>query len=184
MRKNFGSKPLVFPQPVLIIATYNDDGSVNAMNAAWGGISDDKEIGICLSSHRTTSNILKRKAFTVSMGTKEYVTECDYVGIVSANTNDKKFEKTGFHTIKSEFVDAPIIEELKLAIECELTSYDEETGHLFGKVINTSVDDSVLTDGKIDMNKYHPIIFEGTSANYHEFGDVVAKAFSVGKNIK
>lgn len=107
MRKNFGAKPLTYPQPVYIIATYNEDGTPNAMNAAWGGISEMKEISMCISAgHKTTANILRRKAFTVSMAEAGQVVACDYVGIVSGNKAADKFAKAGFHAAKSEFVDA------------------------------------------------------------------------------
>lgn len=109
MRKNFGAKPWTYPQPVLMIATYGEDGTPDVMNAAWGGISDDTQISICVSAdHKTTENILARKAFTVSMAEYAYIKECDYAGIVSGNDVPDKFEKAGFHAEKSEFVDAPI----------------------------------------------------------------------------
>ena len=117
MRKNFGPKPLLYPQPVFIIATYGEDGTPNAMNAAWGGISEENQITICISAgHKTTANILSRKAFTVSMATADYVTACDYVGIVSGNKVPDKFASAGFHASKSEFVDAPLIDELPMAV--------------------------------------------------------------------
>ena len=121
MRKNFGAKPMCYPMPVYIIGTYNEDGTPNAMNAAWGGISEETEISICVSEdHKTTENILARKAFTVSMATAKYMTACDYVGIVSGNKVPNKMEQSGFHTTKSEFVNAPLIDELPMSFD-ELT---------------------------------------------------------------
>ena len=121
MRKNFGAKPYTYPQPVLIIAAYDENGAPNAMNAAWGGISDDTQISMCLSAgHKTVKNIQARKAFTVSMADAAHVAACDYVGIVSGNKVPDKFEKAGFHATKSEFVDAPLIDELPMALECTL----------------------------------------------------------------
>ena len=112
MRKNFGAKPLSYPQNVFIIGTYDENESPNAMNAAWGGISEMEEISLCLSeNHKTVKNILKRKAFTVSMGDAEHVVACDYVGIVSANKVPDKFARAGFHATKSTLVDAPLIDE-------------------------------------------------------------------------
>ena len=97
MRKNFGAKPWTYPQPVFIIATYGEDGTPDAMNAAWGGISDDTQLSICLgANHKTTANILARKAFTVSMATADQLVPCDYVGIASANTVPDKLAKTGW----------------------------------------------------------------------------------------
>ena len=184
MRKDLGPKPLVYPEPVLIIATYNDDGTVNAMNAAWGGVSDTNEIMICLGEHRTTDNIKKRKFFTVSFADAEHVVGCDYVGLVSGNNVENKFEKAGFHASKASLIDAPIIDELPVALECELISYDEETGHLFASIKNVSIDESIMSDGQVDFSKYHPIIYEGLNHGYYKFGDKVADAFQIGKTIK
>ena len=158
MRKNFGAKPILYPQPVLIIATYDENGKPDAMNAAWGGTADEDRLFLCLSAgHKTTKNLLARKAFTVSVGTEQELIPCDYVGVVSANDVEDKFRKTGWHTEKSAFVDAPLIEELPLAFECELESYDEETGMLLGKVKNVCADERILSDkGKIDPEKLSP----------------------------
>lgn len=186
MRKNLGAKPLTYPQPVFIIATYNDDGTPNAMNAAWGGVSGFREISICLSaSHKTVKNILQRKAFTVSMATSEQVVACDYVGIVSGNNTPDKFTKAGFHVLKSEFVDAPLIAELAIAVECKMIDYNDETGIMRGKIVNVSVDNCVLDEnGKVDVKKVSPIILDPFNSCYLSLGDKVADAFSAGKAIK
>lgn len=185
MRKNFGAKPILYPQPVFIIATYNKDGTPNAMNAAWGGISENDEISMCISAeHRTTKNALARKAFTVSMATADYVAECDYLGIVSGDQTPDKLARCGFHTVKSEFVDAPIIEELPMAVECELIHYDAESCRMVGKVINVCADEKVLTDGKIDPEKLRPITFDGMNHAYLVLGEKVGNAFSDGKKLK
>lgn len=162
MRKNFGAKPWTYPQPVFILATYDEDGFPNAMNAAWGGISEDKEVSMCISEgHKTTANILARKAFTVSMATAEQMVACDYVGIESGNQAVDKVAKAGWHTTKSEFVDAPLIDELPMAVECRLVSYDPESCRLVGEIVNVSADESVLDeDGKIDPDKLRPITFD------------------------
>ncbi len=134
MRKNFGPKPYLYPQPVLIIATYGDDGTPDAMNAAWGGISDSNRVAMYLSAgHKTVQNILSRKAFTVSMADEDHVVECDYVGIVSANQAPDKLARAGLHTTRSQFVDAPLIDELPMALECQFLSFDEETELLLGR---------------------------------------------------
>ncbi len=110
MRKNFGKKPWMYPLPVLIIGSYDENGVPDAMNAAWGGIYESDQVVLCLSDgHKTTQNIKKRGAFTVSFADAGHVIEADYVGIVSANQTPDKLEKVGFHTVKSEYVDAPII---------------------------------------------------------------------------
>lgn len=185
MRKNFGAKPILYPQPVFIIATYNEDGTANAMNAAWGGISEDNEISMCISAeHKTTKNVLARKAFTVSMATVDYVIACDYVGMVSGNKEPNKMDKAGFHTAKSEFVDAPVIVELPMAVECKLVSYDPESCRMVGEVINVCADESVLTDGKIDPAKLKPITFDGMNHTYLALGEKVGNAFSDGAQLK
>lgn len=185
MRKNFGAKPILYPQPVFIIATYNEDGTANAMNAVWGGISEADEISMCISeNHRTTRNAVARKAFTVSMATEAYVAECDYVGIVSGDKVPDKLEKCGFHTVKSEFVDAPVIVELPMALECSLVSYDPENCRMVGKVVNVCADESVLTDGKIDPVKLKPITFDGMNHTYLALGAKVGNAFADGRKIR
>ena len=162
MRKDFGAKPYTYPQPVLMIATYGEDGKPDVMNAAWGGISDDKEISICVSeNHKTTENILKKGAFTVSMADVEHMTACDYVGIVSGNKEPDKFEKAGFTAEKSDKVDAPIIKELPICVECKLKSYDKETCRLIGEIVNVSVDESVLDENGNVLGFFNePVQFE------------------------
>lgn len=186
MRKNFGAKPLTYPQPVFIIATYGEDGTPNAMNAAWGGISEIKEISMCLSAgHKTVKNILKRKAFTVSMADATHIVACDYVGLVSGNNVPDKFERAGFHATKSEFVDAPLIDELAVAVECRLIDYNPDTCILRGEIVNVSVDESVIgEDGKVDVEKAAPVIFDPFNNEYRKIGAKAGNAFSDGKELK
>ena len=185
MRKNFGSKSWLYPMPVLIIAAYDQAGVPNAMNAAWGGMFTDEHIGICISQgHKTTKNILATKAFTVSMATAEQVVACDYVGIVSGNRERDKVAKAGFTTERSEVVNAPIIKELPMTLECELISYDEESCHLVGRIVNVSADESILTDGKIDYAKLRPITYDPVNHHYVELGAKAGNAFSDGKKLK
>ena len=191
MRKNFGAKAFSYPQPVFIIATYNDDGSADAMNAAWGGISDDKQLSMCISAgHKTTANILARKdllrtgAFTVSMGDAKHVAACDYVGIASGNNTRDKLAKAGFTVSKSESVDAPVINELAVCMECTVKSYDPETGLLVGEIVNVSVDESAMTDGKVDVAKVAPITFDPFNNAYHVLGEKVGNAFSDGMALR
>lgn len=182
MRKNFGVKPMVYPMPVFIIATYDENGVPNAMNAAWGGISEENELSICISAnHKTTENLLRRGAFTVSMATADYVAECDYVGIASGTKIPDKLARCGLHTTKSAFVDAPLIEELPMAVECKLKSYDENTCRLVGEIVNVCADESILTDGKIDPMKLRPITYDSANHTYHVLGERVGAAFSDGK---
>ena len=186
MRKNFGAKPYTYPQPVFILAAYGEDGTPDAMNAAWGGISDDNELSMCISAgHKTTKNILAKGAFTVSMATVKYLAACDYVGIVSGNTVPDKFEKAGFHAVKSAFVGAPLIEELPVAVECRLKSYDENPCRMVGEIVNVSVDESVLDEnGNVDVAKVRPITFDPFNNTYVALGEIAGKAFHDGKELK
>jgi len=185
MRQNFGRKPLIYPQPVLIVATYNDDGSIDAMNAAWGGVGDDHQVFLCLSpEHMTVKNILKRKAFTVSIADEEHAVQADYLGVVSANNTPDKFVKSGLSAVKSEFVDAPVITDFPICMECELVSYEDEHCHCFGEIKNTSVDEKVLTDGKVDPAKLKAIAYDIDNQRYMRVGEPFAKAFSIGLQLK
>ena len=184
MRHNFGPKPLLYPMPVFIIATYGEDGTPNAMNAAWGGMADTEMIAICLGDHKTTRNIFARKAFTVSMADAQNLVAADYVGIVSGDKVPNKLEKAGWHTTKSNFVDAPLIEERPMALECQFHSYDEETGLLLGRIVNVCAEERILTDGKIDLQKFHPITYDPSGHGYYTLGEKVGNAFSDGKKLK
>ena len=168
MKINFGTQTFMYPMPVLIIASYGPDGTPDAMNAAWGGIHDTNQIGICLSpEHKTVKNILDRKAFSVSMADAAHVAACDYVGIVSGNKEPAKVQKAGFTVTKSEIVDAPVINELPMALECKLVSYDENSGYMVADIVNVCADESVLTDGKIDPSRHNSYV-----SLYNEVKDI------------
>lgn len=185
MRKNFGAKTWLYPMPVLIIGTYDENGAPNAMNAAWGGVYDTNQVMICLShDHKTTENIKKTGAFTVSFATAKTVAPCDYVGIVSANDLPDKFARAGFHATKSEYVNAPIIDELPMTVECKLVKFNED-GICIGDIVNVSADESILDEkGRIDAKKLDPIIYDGVSHAYWSFGEKVGQAFSDGLKLK
>lgn len=185
MKKNFGSKPWFYPLPVLIVGTYDEDGKPDAMNAAWGGLYNANMVELCLSAgHKTTKNIKSKKAFTVSFADAAHVVSCDYVGIVSANDTPDKMEKAGFTVTKSEFVDAPVINELPMALECKLVRVTEE-GNIIGEIVNICADESVLDgNGKIDVSKLRPIAFEAVSSGYYVLGERVGNAFSDGNSLK
>ena len=185
MKINFGTQTFMYPMPVLIIVSYGSDGTPDAMNAAWGGIHDTNQIGICLSpEHKTVKNILDRKAFSVSMADAAHVAACDYVGIVSGNKEPAKVQKAGFTVTKSEIVDAPVINELPMALECKLVSYDENSGYMVADIVNVCADESVLTDGKIDPSKLNPITYDPVNHTYIKLGEVVGHAFQDGKSLK
>lgn len=184
MRKDFGAKSWLYPMPVLIVAAYDEQGLPNAMNAAWGGMFTDETIGLCLSAeHKTTKNILATRAFTVSMATVETIEACDYVGIVSGNRVTDKFARAGFHATRSAHVNAPLIDELPMALECELLSYDPESCHLTGRIVNISADESILTEGRIDPARLRPVTYDPVRLEYRELGATVARAFSCGKRL-
>lgn len=185
MRKDFGTKAWLYPMPVFIVAAYDSNGTPNAMTAAWGGIYTDDMIGICLSEgHKTTKNILDTKAFTVSIATASQVAACDYVGIVSGNKVADKFSAAGFHAVKSLHVNAPLIEELPMAVECEFASYDQESNFLIGRIVNVCADESILTDGKIDPKKLQPITYDPVNHDYITLGAKAGNAFADGKKLK
>ena len=186
MRKNLKPKAYIYPLPVLIVGTYDEKGVPNAMNAAWGTVCDTAQVSICLSaSHKTVKNLLKTKAFTVAIADAKNVIPADFVGVVSANNLPNKLEKTGWTIEKSEFVNAPVIQELPLVLECKLVSYDTDTEICIGEVVNVSVDNSILNEkGKIDLTKFKPICYDTDGHGYYTLGEKVGQAFFDGFKLK
>lgn len=183
-RKSFGAKPYTYPQTVFIVAAYDEDGTPCAMNAAWCGISESNQISMCLSpGHKTVKNILKKGAFTISMADARHVAECDYFGIATGNKVKDKLAVAGMTVTKSELVDAPIINELAVCVECKLISYDADSCTMKGEIINVSVDESALTDGKVDVAKVAPITFDPFNNAYHVIGEKVGDAWGDGKKL-
>ena len=182
MRKDLGNKMNFLPLPVLMIGTYDEEGKANVMNAAWGGIYDHGKIYISLSNHKTTDNLKIKNAFTVGFATKDTEVISDYFGVVSGRDQDK-IEKSGVHVVKSNFVDAPIIEEYPLTLECTVESFED--GDLIGKIVNCSVDEKYIDEnGKIDVDKMEIITYDMTSNTYRVLGPVVGKAFKDGFDLK
>ena len=171
--------------PVFIVASYDKDGAPNAMNAAWGGIYDTNLVMVCLDdSHKTTANIKESGAFTVSFATVDTVVAADYVGIVSANEVPDKLARAGFTTVRSENVNAPIICELPMALECRLVKFNED-GICIGEIVNVSCDECALDEnGKIDVKRLDPICYDSCSHSYLRLGEKVGRAFSDGKKIR
>lgn len=186
--KSFGQKPWVLPQPVLIIGTYNSDGTPNAMNAAWGGQWDAKEIMICMGSHATTENLARCDEFTVAFATKETMVASDFVGIVSAKNDSKKIAKTGWTAIKAENVNAPVFTDFPMTLECRiLRKIDETEGgyNIIAEIVNILVDENYLTEnGKPDVEKMLFITYEPIHHGYHVIGERVGNAFSDGRQLK
>ncbi|CEM62015.1 flavin reductase family protein [Treponema phagedenis] len=185
MRKDFGVKTWFYPLPVLIVGTYDENGKANAMNAAWGGIYDTNQVIICLSpGHKTAKNIHAKKAFTISFADADHVVAADYVGIASGNKVPDKMEKAGFTTEKSVFVDAPIIRELPMALECRLIKTTEE-GNFIGEIVNISADEKIIgEDDLIDAEKLQAICYDPVHHDYLVLGKKVGKAFSDGKSLE
>ena len=184
MRKDLKIVPAIFPMPVVLIATYNEDGSVDVMNAAWGMAQEMNQLKLNLSeSHKTFKNLQRTKACTVALGTKDLMTESDYLGMVSGNTAKDKFEKTGLHAIKSSKVDAPIIEEYPICMECKVLKFEED-GTLV-EVVGVSAEEKYINeDGTIRLNEMGIIAFDPYNNGYYVVGEKVGNAFSEGRKIK
>jgi flavin reductase (DIM6/NTAB) family NADH-FMN oxidoreductase RutF len=179
-RKDFGAKPLMYPQLVAIVGTYSEDGTPNAMNAAWGGIAGNDKIFLCLSNHKTTENIERTKEFTVSVADAEHLVQADYLGMVSGNKVPDKIAKAGLHTTKSKFVNAPIIEEFPITLECRLV--DNTPYGIVGQIVNVSIDERVLgADGNVDSEKLSAISYDPMGHGYLKVGGRIGNAFSDGK---
>ena len=183
MRKDLGVKTYLYPQLVMIIGTYDEFGNPNAMNAAWGGMADYNKVVVCLASHKTTDNIKINKEFTISIGDSEHVVECDYVGIVSQNDEPNKMTKSGFTTSKAHHVNAPIINELPLCIECRLEKEVAPDLYL-AEIINVNADESILDDDKVSLEKFTPISYDPSGHGYYKVTNRVGTAFSDGKRLK
>lgn len=188
MRKNLGPNPYIYPQPVLIVATYGEDGTVDAMNVAYGGIVNSNRLQINIGvRHKTSDNIKAVKEFTVGIADEKNLVAADYVGIVSGHDEPDKVLKSGFHTIKSEFVNAPIIEELPITMECkveEINQY-EQTLRIVAEIVNVSADERVLTeDDRINIEELAAISYDPSNHTYLKVGTKVGTAFSDGNQLK
>ena len=187
MRKKLNITEGIFPMPVLMVATYNEDGSVNVMNAAWGTMQERGNVALNLTeTHKTVKNIKARKAFTVSIADAAHVVEADYFGVESGNRVGNKFENSGLTASKSELVDAPVINEFPLCLECEFIEYqDGEYGcGVIGKVVNVTADEKIIVDGKIDINLVNAIAFDPYTHGYYKVSGRVGEAFKDGLQLK
>lgn len=185
-RTNMGAKLFITPQPALMIATYDANGTPDVMMAAWGGQCDMDKVCFSLSPHKTTDNLRLNKAFTLSFASQKDVAQSDYFGIVSGNDVADKVAHAGFTATKSPNVNAPIIDQYPLTMECIVVDMQEEAdggAFVIGKVVNASADASVLTDGKIDLDKLQPIVFDASSVTYRAVGQVVGQAWGSGKSL-
>lgn len=185
MRKDLGVQPAVFPMPVLMVAAYDENGIVNVMNAAWGMVCDHDKIALFLDEdHKTTKNIKAVKAFTVSIADKEHMDVADFFGIATGNKMPDKFAKTGYHAEKSAYVNAPVITEFPVALECELAEIiDTENMYaIVGAIKNVSADEKVIAEnGKIDPLKLNALIFDQFQSGYYVATEKVGQAWDAGK---
>ena len=184
MKKDLGVNPYLFPMPVLMIATYGENDKVDVMNMAWGGICANNMVALNIDEdHKTAKNIKERGAFTLSIADLEHIAESDFFGIASANDMDNKFEKTNMHATKSNKVDAPIIEEYPITLECKVAEL-ENTSYGFrviGEIVNVVADEKVLDEnGSVDPTKLHAIVFDQFKNGYYKVGDKVGQAWDSG----
>ena len=187
-RKNFSDKAVITPLPAIMIATWDENKNPDVMMAAWGGQCGPKHITFVLSKHKTTDNIRLKKAFTISFATKDDIVQSDYFGIVSGNDVPDKVAKAGFTVTPSPNVDAPIINEYKLTLECKVVTFDENKNggaRVVGEIVNMSADQSILDeDGNIDLDKLQPVIFDSAKSEYRIVGEKVGTAWGSGKAIQ
>ena len=187
-RKNFSDKAVITPLPAIMIATWDENENPDVMMAAWGGQCGPKHISFNLSPHKTTENLKLKKAFTISFATKDDIVQSDYFGIVSANDVPDKVKKAGFTISKSPNVDAPIINEYKLTLECraiEIAETSLNETRVVGEIVNMSADESILDEeGNIDLGKLQPVIFDSSKNEYRVVGEKVGTAWGSGKAIQ
>jgi len=184
MKKDFGVKPYLFPMPTYMIGTYNEDDTVDVMMMAWGGICAEDMVALNLEAdHKTVANIKARGAFTLAVPGTDTLEASDFLGIVSANKAPDKFERSGLHAVKSQRVDAPVIEEYPLTLECTVEKMEEEPYGLrvLGKIVNVLADETVLDEkGKIDAGKLNAFIFDQMQNGYYAVGGQVGQAWHSG----
>ena len=187
MKKQIKTTEAIFPMPVLLISTFNEDRTVDVMNAAWGTMLERDQVALNLTeTHKTVQNIKVRKGFVVHIADAKHIVEADYFGIVSGNKEPDKFAKSGMTFTKSDLVDAPVINEFPIALECEFIEYQNDaTGiGVIGKVLRTSVEEGLLKDGKVDIDSLEAIAFDPYTHGYYKVGGRVGEAFKDGLKIK
>lgn len=187
MKKQIKTTEAIFPMPVLLISTFNDDGTVDVMNAAWGTMLDRDMVALNLSeTHTTVKNIKARKGFVVHIADAKHVAQADWFGVVHGEKEPDKFKKSGLSYVKSDLVDAPVINELPIAMECEFVEYQNDATGLgvIGKVLRTSVEEDNIKDGKVDVDSIEAIAFDPYTHGYYKVGGRVGDAFKDGLKLK
>ena len=187
MKKDLGVQQAVYPMPVLMVAAYDEAGKVNVMNAAWGMICGEDKIALFIDEdHKTTQNLLKTKAFTVSIADREHMDVADFFGIATGNKMTDKFERTGYTAVKSTFVQAPVIEEFPMVMECELAEVvnTESFYCIVGRIVNTAAEEKVLSEnGKVDPARLQALIFDQFQNGYYVSGEKVGRAWNAGAGL-
>ena len=182
--KDFGVQPFLFPMPTYMICTYTEDDSVDSMAMAWGGICAENMVALNLEEdHKTVANLKARGAFTLSVPGTDTLVESDYMGLVSSNKVPDKFERTGLHAVKSSRVDAPVITEYPLTLECKVIEMQEQPYGLrvLGEIVNVLADEKILDDeGKIDGGKINAFLFDQVKFDYYKVGEICGKAWHSG----
>ena len=187
MLKDLGVKPYTFPMPVLMIATYGEDGKVDVMNMAWGGVWAENMVAPNIDEdHKTSENIKKRGAFTLSIADVPHIKEADFFGIATGNKMQDKFERTGLHAVKSTRVDAPVIQEFPLTLECKVAEI-QHTSYGFrvlGEIVNVLADENVLDEkGKVMPEKLQAFVFDQFRSGYYAVGEKVGQAWHTGAEL-
>lgn len=184
MKKDLGVIPAVYPMPVLMVAAYDANEKVNVMNVAWGQICDDDKIILFIGEGKKTwLNIQESKAFTVALADRAHMDVADFFGIASGNKVSDKFERTGYHAVKSDKVHAPIIEEFPLVMECELLEFlhSDYVDGIVGKIVNVKAEEAVLNEqDKVEPEKLNAILFDQFRNGYYTVGEKVGKAWNAG----
>ena len=184
MKKDLGVKPYTFPMPVLMIATYGENDKVDVMNMAWGGVCASNMVALNIDEeHKTTQNIKERMAFTLSVADIDHLEESDFFGIASGNKMEDKFERTGMHAVRSDKVDAPVIEEYPLTLECKVVALESTVYgfRVLGEIVNVLADEKVLDEkGRVDPTRLNAFIFDQCQSGYYKVGEKVGQAWKSG----
>ena len=187
MKKSLGVKPYLFPMPVLMIATYGEDGTVDVMNMAWGGICASNLVALNIDEdHKTAENIKKRGAFTLSIADVDHLAEADFFGIATANKMPDKFARSGLRAVKSEHVDAPVVEEFPITLECKVAQLQNADGNfrVVGEIVNVLAEEKVLDEqGKVDPTKLGAFVFDQFQSGYYAIGEKVGQAWHSGAKL-
>jgi flavin reductase (DIM6/NTAB) family NADH-FMN oxidoreductase RutF len=188
MKTSLGAKTLLYPTPVFIVGTYDAQGRPNAMTVAWGGICCSKPPCVSISVRKATytyGNLIERRAFTISVPSRDHVVAADYFGIASGRDGDK-FAASGLTPVRSDLVDAPYVGEFPLVAECKVVHVAELGLHtqFVGEILDVKVEDSCLDgEGRCSAELVRPFSWAPSENVYYAFGDALGKGFSIGRKV-